>query len=237
LNQNDILCIIPARGGSKGIAGKNLMLIHGMPLVEHSITHALDAGLKPDQVVVSSDSDDILDIARRNDVWALRRPDEISGDDSSTEEALLNALIHHNGEHILLLQVTSPIRFKGTLNRFIDFYLDGSYDSALTTTKFYDFFWREAENGIDYESTYDPENRPMRQSLQPYDYVHFDNGNMYLTNRKVLETKKCRIGDSVGLFPITELEGMQIDTPEDLEIFRAVFSGKIAEKIGLECYS
>lgn len=232
---DNVLCIIPARAGSQGIIDKNLQLIAGIPLVEHSILHALDAGINPKNIVVSSDSLDILDIALRNKVLSLERPDEISGSTSSTEEALLHAVqgltrAGRNIDHILLLQATSPIRFKGTVNRFLDFYLGRDYDSALTTTKFYNFFW---SSGSPAKSSYDPANRPMRQEILEQDYCQFDNGNAYITSRRVLEKKRCRLGENVGLFPISELEGMQIDTPEDLEIFRAVFSGEIPGKVGL----
>lgn len=230
---DDILCIIPARGGSKGIAGKNLMLIRGMSLVEHSVVHALNAGVKPGKIVVTSDSDDILDVAKLRDVVAHKRPSEISGDNSSTEEALLEVLTYHNCEHVLLLQPTSPIRFKDMLTNFIDFYLENLYDSALTTTKFHDFFWREDENGLDYESSYDPGNRPMRQAMQPYDFVHMDNGNACLTKTSILKKYNSRLGGEVGVFSITELEGMQIDTPEELQIFRDIYHEELAIRCGV----
>lgn len=231
----NILCVIPARAGSQGIIDKNLQLIWGVPLVEHSIVHALDAGLDPQNIYVSSDGDEILHIARRNKVVAHKRSVSISGPTSSTEDTLFSVLLEHLMQckicdHVLLLQPTSPIRLKGTMNRFLDFYLSGDYDSALTTTKFYDFFW---QSGSPASSSYDPAHRPMRQKLTKEDYRHFDNGNMYVTNRFVIERKHCRLGENVGLFPISELEGMQIDTYEDLEIFRAVFSGEIPKKVGL----
>jgi len=237
----NILCIIPARAGSQGIIDKNLQLVGGKPLVEHSILHALNAGLCPQNIYVSSDGASILDRARQNKVIAHERPASISGSMSSTEETLLYVLQKHlstimgdSCKHILLLQATSPIRFKGTINRFLDFYLDSDFDSVLTTTKFYNFFWQEGDEYLSpsASSSYNPAKRPMRQSLGKEDYRHFDNGNAYITSRQVLEEKKCRLGDHVGLFPISELEGMQIDTHEDLEIFRAVFSGKIPEKWG-----
>lgn len=231
-----ILCVIPARDGSVGVVNKNLQIIAGETLIEHSIFHAYNAGLSQKNIYVSSDSDEILGVAAtsqcmRPAVVALCRPASISGPKSSTEEALLHALKKHceshECEHVLLLQATSPIRFDKTVGRFIDFYLQGGYDSALTTTKFCNFFW---QSGTPSTSNYDPVNRPMRQSLTEQDYRHFDNGNMYITSRKVLEEKKCRLGDNVGLFPISELEGMQIDTPEDLEIMRNVLDGEVLRK-------
>lgn len=239
----NILCVIPARAGSQGIIDKNLQLIGGIPLVEHSILHALDAGLDPKTIWVSSDSEEILDIALRNKVIADERPPGISGPTSSTEDTLLYVLnLHlkytksHNlkqCDHILLLQPTSPIRFTGTVKRFLDFYLNSDYDSALTTTKFYNFFWYFEIYPAPMRSTYDPLSRPMRQDLIRENYRFFENGSMYITQQEVLQDGGCRLGKNVGAFPISELEGMQIDTPEELEIFRAVFDGKISEKVGI----
>ncbi len=243
---DNVLCVIPARAGSQGIINKNLQLIWGVPLVEHSIVHALAAGINSKNIVVSSDSEDIRFCARRNGVVAQDRPASIAGPASSTEETLLWVYEQHlldckhnninSCNHILLLQPTSPIRFTGTINRFLDFYIDSEYDSALTTTKFYNFFWTQyptKAGDIKAASSYTPSKRRMRQSLTESDYRHFENGNMYVTSSQVLSEQKCRLGGNVGVFSISELEGMQIDTHEDLEIFRAVFSGEIPKKVGL----
>lgn len=237
----NVLCVIPARAGSQGIINKNLQMLGGKPLVEHSILHALNVGLDPQNIRVSSDSEEILDIALRNSVIANERPPQFSGPTSPTEETLIweyeshaRYQKYHNlilCEHILLLQPTSPIRFSSTVEGFLKFYLENHYDSALTATEFHDFFWHLED---EWKSTYRPDKRPMRQSLAFKDDKFFDNGNMCVTSSKILLEQRCRLGGKVGVYPISELEGMQIDTHEDLEIFRAVFSGKIPKKVGLE---
>jgi len=228
---DNLLCVIPARMGSQGIRKKNLRLLGGIPLVKHSILHALHAGIDPSRICVSSDGGAILDVARECKVVAHKRPDEISGAMSSTEETLLYVLESFPSyEHVLLLQATSPIRLENSIQEFINFYLQG-HDSALTTTKFYNFLWYTEDGNL--YSTYDPENRPMRQSLTASDYRYFDNGNMYLTSSKTLLETKCRLGGKVGVFPITELEGMQIDTEKDFKTFNAIFSGSMAQSTGV----
>ncbi len=235
-----LLCVIPARGGSVGIPKKNLRLLYGVPLVEHSIQHALDAGIPNAQIVVSSDDPEVLNIANQKGVVAHHRPSELCTNTASTESALLDAVKADDSwvEHILLLQPTSPIRFPKTVLGFIEFYFEEKYDSALTTTQFHDFFWswdkHDDHSGPagSWEPSYNVVERPRRQELAFTDDEFFDNGNMYLTRRSVLEKKKSRLGGHVGVYPISELEGMQIDTPFDLALFQAIFDGEVPKLIG-----
>jgi len=226
----DIVCVIPARGGSKGIYKKNERLVGGKPLVAWSIIHALNSGLDGEQIIVSSDSESILQIAADYRVSTHVRPDEISNDDSPTEEAIIDALQDiPDAKHVITLQPTSPFRFKHTLTNCIYAFLKGDFDSLLTTTKFYNFCWQElySVEGWHWKPTYDPNNRPMRQDLSKQDYLYFDNGNIYITNVSTLKSSKCRIGDKVCVFPISFLEGFQIDTLEDIQIAQYIFEGRI----------
>ena len=232
---DNMLCVIPARGGSKGIKDKNLRHIGGMHLVEHSILHALHAGLEQDQIVVSSDDLDILKIAKSHKVIAHCRPNRLCLDDSSSESALLDALDSYPIDNVLLLQPTSPIRFKNTLKNCIIRFIEGDYDSLLTVTKFYNLFWQEVANdeqcGADgwygWHSTTEALYRVPRQKLTRENFRYFDNGNIYITQSKVLKEKNNRIGYKPCVYPISELEGMQIDDESQLELFQSIFNGSI----------
>jgi len=85
----DILCVIPARGGSKRVPNKNMAVVGGRPMLWWTIQAALGAGLHP---WVSSESDEILSYAIAHGALALRRPLELAADASSTESVLLHAL-------------------------------------------------------------------------------------------------------------------------------------------------
>lgn len=232
MDLGDVLCVIPARGGSKGIPGKNLRLLCGIPLVAHSILHARGAGFAIKNIILSSNDDAILECSAYG-ATPLKRPEEISGDDSSTELALLHAYHRHGNKakHILLLQATSPIRLSSTVEGFLKFYLDNDYDSALAATEFHDFFWYLED---EWKSTYCPNKRPMRQSLSFSDNKFFDNGNAYLMSIEVLTTQQCRLGGKIGVYPISELEGMQIDTPRDLLLFESIFDGTMSKMTGVQ---
>jgi len=108
----NIVAFIPARGGSKGIPGKNLHNLAGKPLVQHTIEAALEANLF-NRIIVSSDSTDVLQLARTQGVGVLQRPDSISGDSARTSAAVVHAIQSLElgcDDVICLLQPTSPLR-------------------------------------------------------------------------------------------------------------------------------
>jgi CMP-N,N'-diacetyllegionaminic acid synthase len=105
------LCLIPARGGSKGIPGKNVRTCLGKPLIDFTIDTALDC-CDPQDVVVSSDDEQVLERAIARGVIALRRPDFLAQDDTPMIAVIQHALMVTNYfySHLLLLQPTAPYR-------------------------------------------------------------------------------------------------------------------------------
>ena len=99
----DCVAIIPARGGSKGIPGKNTLLVAGKPLLAWAIEHALRSS-KIDSVWVTSDNPKILDIAALYGAQTILRPDGISGDKMSSEEAWIKMYQIDNIEDVALCE-------------------------------------------------------------------------------------------------------------------------------------
>ena len=229
---SDVLCIIPARKGSKGIPHKNKQLLADVPLVIFSIRSALQAGIDGTRIVVSSDDEEILGYAKSWKVCPHRRPIELSMDESSTEDCMIDAIdnAHYSGDikSVLLLQPTSPIRFKDRISDAITTYKNGDYDSLLSVTEMHPFFWNyQYDDKVKIEScvsSYAPNSRPRRQCISKYDIPYFENGNLYITDIDVLKNKHCRIGDKPYLYKISELEAMQIDDPEQLKIIDIILS-------------
>lgn len=107
-----VLGVIPARGGSKGVPGKNLRPLAGEPLLVHTVRAALAAALV-DRVVVSTDADDIAAVAAAAGAEVVRRPAQLATDESPTEDALLHALDaagEPGPEWVVTLEPTSPLR-------------------------------------------------------------------------------------------------------------------------------
>jgi CMP-N-acetylneuraminic acid synthetase len=110
----DLLAIVPARGGSKRLPGKNVMLLRGKPLIQWTIDAALDSQVI-DLLVVTSDDDTILSWGKKPGVKLIKRPSHLATDTSSTTDVLLHTLAELAGQGIrpkrlMLLQPTSPLR-------------------------------------------------------------------------------------------------------------------------------
>jgi CMP-N,N'-diacetyllegionaminic acid synthase len=137
---NKILFFIPARGGSKGLPGKNIKLLGGRPLICWAIKAAKDSGLKGD-IVVSSDSNKILTIAKKNGALTpFKRPAYLASDSASTMDVIKHFFEWsvQNGkkyETLIILQPTSPLRTgKDILNAYKD-YEKRKCDSVVTVCK------------------------------------------------------------------------------------------------------
>lgn len=229
---DSVLFIIPARGNSKGIPNKNEKMVGGKPLISYSIEYALNSKVRESHIVVSSDKDSILDIARQYNVQVRLRPTYISGDNSPTEDAMLDVLNWYKNDvsHVCLMQPTSPIRLPRTLFNCFSEYFNGEYDSLLTATKLYNFFWKENctayqqifNTGPRWKPVYNPTKRPMRQKLTKKDYLYFENGNIYITNTQVLRKTKCRIGNNPCVYFTHPIEGLQIDDIEDMNVISKI---------------
>ena len=124
-----ILVLIPARGGSKGIPGKNIKELHGHPLIAYTISEALNSKYV-DDVVVSTDSPDIARVSR---LYGARvpfmRPAELSGDKAKTVDALVHAVktLQDMGDvysAVVLLQPTSPLRRSNEIDEALEVYFD-----------------------------------------------------------------------------------------------------------------
>ena len=117
------IAFIPARKGSKSVKYKNLKRINNKTLVEISIITAKKCKIF-DQIILSSDSEKIIDIGKKHKISTVIRPKNLSSDKSSTESALIHALNSFNNENdanIVILQPTSPLRKVKTIKKFYNF--------------------------------------------------------------------------------------------------------------------
>jgi len=110
-----MLAVIPARGGSKGVPGKNIKELAGKPLIVYTIEAALDSNIF-EKVIVSTDSEEIADIAEKNGAEVpFFRPDDLSGDLVSSDDVIIHALDFYKQRKVEFnsvckLQPTSPLR-------------------------------------------------------------------------------------------------------------------------------
>lgn len=142
MNSKDkVLCVIPARGGSKSIPLKNLVKVNGKPLLYYALSSALRAG-KIDRVVVSSDNSSILDYAAEfGSMIPLQRPTELALDETPSLPVTVHALEvcekedNCSYETIILVQATNPLVTAGDIDNTIEKMLTTGCDSCFTVTK------------------------------------------------------------------------------------------------------
>ena len=189
-----VVVIIPARGGSKGIPGKNAKPLAGKPLISHSIEHAKNSKLVT-KIFVTTDCQNIKKIALDAGVGVIDRPAKLSGDSCSSESALAHALdqIMVNSEsfdYVVFLQCTSPFRRINDIDDAINKIRKEQADSLLSVVQSHKFLWSESQSGAK-SINYDFQNRPRRQDM-PIQFQ--ENGSIYIFKPWVLEDLNNRLG-------------------------------------------
>jgi len=219
-----ITVLIPARGGSKGIPDKNIKILFGKPLIVHTIEYALNSNLV-NKVVVSTDSKKISDISKKAGASIIKRPTNISSDSATTESVIDHYIQNSNFdfEIIILLQCTSPIRPKNSLDEAIEYYKKGNYDSLLSISPTHRFFWKLNEKNI-ITPEYDYLNRPRRQDLKISDIRFVENGSLYIFSSEHFINFRNRLGGKIGYVKWPEEYSYEIDTPLDFIFIENLFN-------------
>ncbi len=214
----NIVCIIPARGGSKGIPKKNIIDVCGKPLVAWSIEQAQNSKYLKGHVYVSSDCDEILDVAKAYGAKTIKRPDDISGDKASSESALFHAIleIEKNSSKIdliVFLQATSPLRESKDIDNAIEELISKDFDSLFSASELEDFFiWTYDENKNLTSLNYDFLNRKRRQDVSAQ---FVENGSIYVFKPQVLFDHNNRLGGKIGMSLMENWKMYEIDSLED----------------------
>ena len=218
-----ITAFIPARGGSKTIPGKNIKEFAGKPLIVHSIEYALQSKLI-EEVVVSTDNSKITRIANSAGARVINRPEELATDTATTESAIHHYLnkFSKKPDIVVLLQATSPLRPKGSLDKALTHFTNGGYDSLLSISPTHRFFWRVKEDKTAY-AEYDYLKRPRRQDMKPEDMRYVENGSLYIFTREHFEKTENRLGGKIGYVEWPEDYGMEIDTEVDFQCVEIIF--------------
>ncbi len=212
----NVLIIIPARGGSKGIPRKNLRPLAGKPLLHYSIQTSLASAYQPD-VYVTSEDDEVLFMAKKLGAKTYERPPELSGDDITLDPVIydayrgIRAIEGKDYDLIVTLQPTSPLLKTITLDEALDqMARKPSIDTMIAAVDDTHLTWGE-KNG---EFIPNYQERLNRQYL-PKTYK--ETGGFLITRKSII-SEHNRIGKNTQLAILTRKEGIDIDTFEDFNL-------------------
>jgi YrbI family 3-deoxy-D-manno-octulosonate 8-phosphate phosphatase len=214
-----VIAIIPARGGSKGVSGKNLKTVGGVSLVARAVMSAV-AAHRIDEVFVSTDSSEIAAAASAAGATVIERPESLARDESSSEVALLHALdqLDEQPDVVVFIQATSPFIDPADLDSAVHRVVSGEADVVLAARETHAFLWRRTEEGavgVNHEASI----RLRRQDAEPQ---FQETGAFYVMNVPGFRAAGFRFFGRVDLAVVPELTSLEIDTLDDLAMARAI---------------
>ncbi len=228
IGDKKILAIIPARGGSKGLPGKNIMPLGGKPLIGWTIDAALNTNFI-DKTIVSTDCQEISKVAVQLGASVpFIRPDEFSSDESTAVSVVYHALntIDDNFDVIVLLQPTSPFRSEKHIRESLELYFSESASSVVSVCESdkspYWCFWRNDNNSI--TPILSQENQfSRRQDLKKAFSL---NGAIYILDvKKFINERKFIFEDSLS-YVMDKESSVDIDDMMDLQLAQVILGAK-----------
>ena len=219
------LCTICARGGSKGVEGKNLRPLLGRPLVAHSISQARETGLF-EYIAVSSDSNEILAVAEETGAdYLIRRPDEMARDEAAKLPAIRHCLLEVERltdvrfDLLTDLDATSPLRFLADIANAVALLEDRGVSNVITGARsrrspYFNLVERGGDDVVRLSKQIDPP--VVRRQDAP---ICFDmNASIYVWQRDTFVNAPSLFYSDTLLYEMPEDRSFDIDTTQDFEI-------------------
>jgi CMP-N,N'-diacetyllegionaminic acid synthase len=212
------LYLIPARGGSKGLPGKNIKALCGKPLIYYTLDVVKGVATDAD-ICVSTDSDDIIATVEAYGLKVpFKRPAQLALDTSGSYDVLIHALNYYEAlgikyDNVMLLQPTSPFRKQYHLEEIQSAY-NGDIDMIVSVAKshqnpYFTLFEEGADGFLMKSKQGEFESRQMAPP------VYFYNGSLYLINCKSLKKSPLNQFQKVRKYVMDDLYSVDIDGPLD----------------------
>ena len=234
INGKTVIAIIPARGNSKGLPGKNIKLLCGKPLIAWSI----EAGLGSkyiDEVMVTTDSEDIANIARQFGASVpFIRPAKLANDTATSMDVIKHALNFYNNklekkfDYTVLLEPTSPLRVKDDIDNAIEQLLENSQARAIvgickTESQNPAFLVKKNTNNflVGYENM---DMKILRR--QDVNEVYFFEGSVYVSDTVTLLTKNTFYHENTLGYEFSKWQALEIDDLDDFIMVEALMMNK-----------
>ncbi|MCH7826988.1 MAG: acylneuraminate cytidylyltransferase family protein [Bacteroidetes bacterium] len=219
-----MIAIIPARGGSKGLPGKNIMELNGKPLIAYTIETALNSK-QIDRIILSTDDEAIADICRNTGVEIpFMRPKELAQDNSLAKDTYIYTIERLNNEfncnysEFIVLQPTSPLRTAADINKAIELFRKRQADSVISVCEF--------NHPIQWAKKIDNEgkllnffNKDLNENLnrQELPTAFIPNGAIFILKYDLLKKKYSYYSNKTYAYKMKLENSIDIDTQLDFE--------------------
>lgn len=206
------IAIIPARGGSKRLPDKNILILGNYPLLVHSILFAQANSEIIDEIYVSTDDEKIKEIALQFGAKVIDRPESISGDLEPTITALQHVLQSVDEvKNVVLLQPTNPLRPENLLKECFAKFEETNSESLFTVSQ------SHHKLGKIHNNKFQPFNYTIGQRSQDLEPLFYENGLLYITKAKTILDNKI-ISENAFPFILNHIFAeVDIDTKEDFD--------------------
>ena len=215
-----ILAVVPARGGSKGVLGKNIILLNGRPLISYTLDALRESRFNVDHIV-STDSDEIAEVARSHggNVPFVREA-SLATDEANVLDVVFDVLDRVNADlytHVLLLQPTCPLRVASDIDNAINLAMTTEAESVCSFTKVesghLNYMYRMSGDSV----------VPVTASglgapRQEYEELLLRNGAIYLVSIKALREKRSFVVDRCAPYIMPVERSVNIDNDDDLNL-------------------
>ena len=215
-----VLAIIPARGGSKRLPNKNILDLAGKPL----ITWSIKAGIKSeyiDKVVVSSDSDDILNISQKNGADIIKRPKDLASDKATSFDAIKHTIenINESFDYVILLQPTSPLRNDIHIDEALELFFKKKANAVISVceTDHSPLWSNTLPKDGSMERFIDDKIKNLRSQDFPT-YYRLNGAINICRTDKLLEEKTFFIKDNIYAFKMDRESSVDIDEKIDFQL-------------------
>ena len=211
-----IIAIIPARGGSKRLPKKNILNLAGKPLIAYTI----EASLKSKYItktIVTSDDDEILNIAKNYGSDTIKRPDHLASDTATSFDAIEHTILsqNENFDYIILLQPTSPLRTTKHIDEAIELLIEKNADAVISTCEVdHPVQWNmKIDDTLDISKSIQSINTNRSQDQTKHYRL---NGAIYIAKTKeLLEEKTFFLTKNIYSYIMPKIESIDIDDEYD----------------------
>jgi len=228
----EIIAVIPARGGSKGIPGKNIKDLAGKPLIVHTIEQSINSKLVS-RTIVSTDDEEIAEISKKAGAEVIMRPADLSGDIIMPDSAVVHVIDtlkekeKYEPEIIVFLQCTSPLRKKDDIDNAIKKLTDEKADSLLSVCSNHGFLWKiDKQKKSAISTNYDYKKRPRRQDREP---EYKENGSIYVAKTEIWRKNDNRLGGKIALHVMEVEDSWEVDDPFDFWLIEKIIEHRKKE--------